>query len=42
MSQLQYKIENENLFPNSVFQFIKKAKWHFRYTDYPAIFETKL
>ena len=33
MSQLQYRNENQNFIPNFVFQFIKKTKWHFRYTD---------
>ena len=35
MSQLQYRNENQNFISNFVFQFIKKAKWHFSYTDLP-------
>ena len=33
MSQLQYRNENQNFVSNFVFQFIKKMKWHFGYTD---------
>ena len=33
MSQLLYREENQNFVSNFVFQFIKKTKWHFRYTD---------
>ena len=35
MSQLQYSNENENFISNFVFQFTKKMKLHFRYTDSP-------
>ena len=31
--QLQYRNENQIFITNCVFQFIKKMKWHFRYTD---------
>ena len=31
--QLQYRNENQIFISNCVFQFIKKMKWHFRYTD---------
>ena len=33
LSQLQYRNENQNVISNFIFQFIKKAKWHFGYTD---------
>ena len=33
MSQLQHRNENQNFISNFVLQFIKKTKWHFRYTD---------
>ena len=33
MSQLQYRNENQNFLSNFVFQFIKKMKWRFRFTD---------
>ena len=32
MSQLQHRNENQNFISNFVLQFIKKTKWHFRYT----------
>ena len=34
MSQLQYRNENQNFISNFVFKFIKKMKWHLRYTDF--------
>ena len=34
MSQLQYRNENQNYLSNFIFQFIKKTKWHFGYTDW--------
>ena len=34
MSQLQYRNENRNFISIFVFQFIKKTKGHFRYTDF--------
>ena len=33
MSQLQIRNKNQNFISNLVFQFIKKMKWHFRFTD---------
>ena len=33
MSQLQFRKENQNFISNFLFQFIKKMKWHFGYTD---------
>ena len=33
LSQLQYRNENQNFLSNFIFQFIKKTKRHFRYTD---------
>ena len=34
MSQFQYRNKNQNFISNFVFQFIKKAKSHFGYTDF--------
>ena len=36
MSQFQYRNKNQNFISNFVFQFIKKTKWHFGYTDQGA------
>ena len=33
LSQFQYRNENQNFISNFIFQFIKKTKWHFGYTD---------
>ena len=33
MSQSQYRNKNQDFISNFVFQFIKKTKWHFGYTD---------
>ena len=35
-SQLQYKNENQNFISNFIFQFIKKPKWHFGYTEWDS------
>ena len=37
MSQFQYRNENQNSISNFVFQFVRKMKWHFGYTDLPGI-----
>ena len=36
MPQLQYRNKNQNFTSNFVFQFIKKTKLHFMYTDCDA------
>ena len=33
LSQFQYRNENQNFISNFIFQFIKKTKWHFGFTD---------
>ena len=33
MSQFQCRNKNQNFISNFIFQFIKKTKWHFGYTD---------
>ena len=30
---IQYRNENKNFISNFIFQFIKKTKWQFGYTD---------
>ena len=37
--QFQYRNENQNFISNFVFQFIKKTKWQFGYTDLTGIAE---
>ena len=34
VSKFQYRNKNQNFISNFVFQFIKKTKWHFGYTDF--------
>ena len=41
ISQLLYRNDNQNFLSNFVYQFMKKIKLHFRYTDYPAIWSCK-
>ena len=38
ISQLQYRKEDLNFKSNIAFQFIKKTKWHFRYTDLKCVY----
>ena len=33
-SQFRYRNGIQNFISNFVFQFMKKTKWHFRYTDF--------
>ena len=42
MSQLQYRNKNQNFISNFVFQFIKKAKWHFGYMGFGCLFVVTL
>ena len=38
LPKLEYRNENQNYISYFIFQFIKKMKWHFGYTDFPPTF----